>query len=71
MASDSGRRWYQPGEIAPTTGIYSVRHHGHRNPHQATVEQDETFPACRQCGNRVRFRLMGKEEAPSGKPVIE
>jgi hypothetical protein len=29
----------------------------HRDRHQATCVEGETFPPCHHCGNNVRFRL--------------
>lgn len=44
--------------MVPKAGIYKVLHRGHRDPHEASLKADETFPSCRQCGDRVRFELI-------------
>jgi hypothetical protein len=49
---------FKPGERVPETGVYSVRHHLHRENHAATIFKGENFPACAQCGNAVRFVLV-------------
>jgi len=49
---------FQPGDEVPESGVYSVRHHLHRENHSATVFKGERFPACARCGNAVRFVLV-------------
>ena len=49
---------YKPGDTAPRSGIYQVVHQRHRTPHEVTVLAGHAFPACRSCGEQVRFRLV-------------
>ena len=49
---------YSPGETAPTSGVYLVRHYQHRLPHEVTILKDEPFPRCRRCGAQVTFELL-------------
>lgn len=49
---------FRPGERAPQTGIYEVRHYQHRFPHEVTALAREIFPFCRLCGHRASFRLV-------------
>lgn len=58
MAFGSGTILFKPGEVVPTGGIYLVVHKGHRDMHEVSLSADEKFPACRECGNRVRFELL-------------
>ena len=58
MASGSGSNLFKPGQAVPKAGIYKVLHRDHRDPHEASLNINETFPACRQCGNSVRFKLL-------------
>jgi hypothetical protein len=44
-----------PGEVAPRSGTYRVRHYAHRLPHMVVILKGHILPACNQCGNRVRF----------------
>ena len=39
-------------------GIYRVLHKGHRDTHEVSLNADEIFPACRECGTHVRFDLL-------------
>lgn len=49
---------FKPGETAPRSGIYKVRHVEHRLDHSVTLLEGEQFPVCRQCGDHVLFRLQ-------------
>lgn len=49
---------YSPGEAVPRTGIYRVKHNGHRSEHDATLLEGTEFPACAHCGCDVRFQLI-------------
>jgi hypothetical protein len=51
------QRTFKPGEIAPCSGIYQVRHAQHRLEHSVTILKNDQFPACRKCGDQVTFRL--------------
>jgi hypothetical protein len=57
MAFDSSKRMHRPGERVPTTGIYKVLHHQHREPHDVVLKVSDRFPSCQQCGAHVRFEL--------------
>ncbi|HEV3039397.1 MAG TPA: hypothetical protein VHA33_16595 [Candidatus Angelobacter sp.] len=48
---------YQPGDIAPESGVYAVVHDKHRERHLATIFKGMRFPHCGQCKERVRFTL--------------
>lgn len=48
----------RPGDKAPQAGIYEVRHNGHRPDHQVTLKEGQALPACRSCGDSVRFKLL-------------
>lgn len=48
----------QPGQLAPASGIYLVRHlNQHRAVHEVLIIRGEEFPFCRTCRGSVRFRL--------------
>lgn len=49
---------FRPGENAPESGVYLVRHNGHRPEHHVTLLSGDQFPACTQCAEDVRFRLV-------------
>lgn len=49
---------FTPGEKAPQSGIYKVQHYQHRLHHEVTVLAGQVFPACRRCGQSVRFQLV-------------
>jgi hypothetical protein len=53
---------YKPGEKPPIAGIYQVMHYRHRLYHDVTILEGPVFPACRSCGERVRFRLVRSAE---------
>lgn len=58
MASGSGSNLFKAGQVVPKAGIYKVLHRDHRDPHEVSLNVNETFPACRQCGDNVRFKLI-------------
>lgn len=51
-------RVYRPGDDVPRSGIYLVRHNGHRGEHDALLTVDKPFPRCRVCGDEVSYRLL-------------
>ena len=58
MAFGSGTTLFKPGEVVPSGGIYRVLHKGHRDIHEVSLNADEIFPHCRECGTNVRFELL-------------
>jgi hypothetical protein len=46
---------YKPGQMVPVSGIYTVMHEDHREPHQSIALRGEEFPSCRICKDNVRF----------------
>lgn len=56
--TESKRRVHLPGESVSVSGVYQVRHHRHRLPHEATLLDGEVFPQCRYCRAEVRYRLV-------------
>lgn len=48
---------YKPSEAVPVSGVYRVDHNGHRETHEATLLEGETFPPCAVCEKNVRFTL--------------
>ena len=60
-------REFAPGEKPATSGIYHVINdkldgHDHTQLHQVTVTAAALFPACKVCGEWVRFRLHNAAE---------
>lgn len=47
-----------PGDTVRVSGVYRVQHDAHRLMHEATLLVETRFPRCKQCGNKVRFRLL-------------
>ena len=69
MASDSGKTIYKPGDNVEMPGIYRVVHREHRRPHETSFRDDEVFPICKKCGDKVRFELI---QSPSdGKSQVK
>ena len=57
-AAAPARKSFSPGQTAPVSGVYRVRHaHRHRSVHEVTIEKGQVFPPCRVCGAEVTFRL--------------
>jgi len=48
---------YKPSEAVPVSGVYRVDHQNHRQAHEATLLEGESFPACAVCQDLVRFTL--------------
>ena len=49
---------FRPGESVLTTGIYTASHYQHRLPHDVFAVEGDCFPACKRCGNRIRYKLI-------------
>jgi len=50
---------FLPGDPVIETGIYEVIHdRGHRTSHEVVMHARDLFPACDQCADRVRFKLI-------------
>ena len=49
---------FSPGSVAPTSGVYLVRHYQHRLPHEVTIIKGDRFPHCSRCGDQVMFELV-------------
>jgi hypothetical protein len=48
----------EPGDRVPSSGLYKVVHAGrHAQSHYVTALYGDTFPACLECLNGVRFEL--------------
>jgi hypothetical protein len=54
---DDSPRPCQPGQIVPTSGVYTAVHHVHRSSHDVIAIQGEEFPPCRLCKHGVRFYI--------------
>jgi hypothetical protein len=57
LLEDSKLQAYKPGQVAPTSGIYTVIHQEHRPPHEVLAIRGEEFPSCRGCKDQVRFEV--------------
>ena len=57
MRSYAVERSFRPGEVAAESGVYQVVHKRHRAPHPVLVLAGMRFPACKICGEAVRFRI--------------
>jgi hypothetical protein len=50
---------FKPGDDVPRSGIYCVFHaNRHAKAHEVTCIYSDRFPACRKCGEDVRFALV-------------
>lgn len=59
---------FQPGDIAPRSGIYRVHHYAHRVPHAVIIMAGTVLPKCKRCGDRVRFVPMVAGEPLESDP---
>jgi hypothetical protein len=57
QGASKAEKVFQPGEIVPESGVYSVVHENHRQRHSATIFKGDRFPQCGRCGKAVRFVL--------------
>ena len=55
--------FFLAGQRIPGSGIYQVRHVGHRLPHEVTLLKDQQFPPCARCGAAVQFKIARVIEA--------
>ncbi len=46
------------GEPILHSGVYQVRHAGHRISHYVVLLSGQVFPRCARCGDQVRFALF-------------
>ncbi|HEY6253384.1 MAG TPA: hypothetical protein VI685_25790 [Candidatus Angelobacter sp.] len=46
---------FRPGQSAPESGAYWVRHYQHRLPQLIQMKAGDVFPRCKKCGGRVTF----------------
>lgn len=53
-----GEQVFQPGDLVPESGVYTVMHDAHRQQHSATIFKGRHFPQCARCGDKVRFVLV-------------
>jgi len=68
------KKTFKPGDIVVASGVYYVRHPGHRLAHEATIVAGEVFPKCKQCGLTVRFKIIRALESgdnPNQAPFYE
>jgi len=49
---------FEPGQRVSQSGVYRVDHESHRLMHEVTLKAGEIFPCCKQCGRKVRFKLL-------------
>lgn len=53
------RHALKPGDAVPESGVYEVTHEDcPSEPSQLIFIAGHEFPACRNCGPRVRFQLI-------------
>lgn len=57
---------YKTGQAVPRDGIYRVVHHKHRDSHESVLTRGMRFPACKQCGDQVRFQPLTAVEPSNG-----
>jgi hypothetical protein len=52
------REEFQAGQAVPCSGIYKAAHAArHQASHYVVALDGDTFPACRECTDGVRFQL--------------
>jgi CheY-like chemotaxis protein len=66
MAGRQPRALLRPGDTAPSTGVYTVTHRRHRLPHEVSLLKGDLLPACKRCGQHVRYRLNDPVENGKG-----
>ncbi len=50
---------YKPGDVVRQSGIYEVVHdREHRAAHDVVMIENNVFPTCETCEQKVRFRLV-------------
>jgi len=55
----SSKKRFRPGELAPITGVYLVKHGiSHRESHEVVIIRGEQLPACRACKLNVAFEII-------------
>jgi len=63
------RKRFQPGENAPTSGVYAAFHLAHAAAHHITVLYGEAFPRCRSCGDGVKKPTFCLGRIPSRNSI--
>jgi CheY-like chemotaxis protein len=61
---------YKPGDLVPESGVYRIIHGHHRAPHENTLSEGETFPACRTCKDNVRYELVISADVSADGPSL-
>lgn len=46
---------FEPGNVAPHSGVYRVHHYAHRMPHLVIVLAGTVLPKCKRCADKVHF----------------
>src|SRR5712671_6375940 len=57
---------YKSGQVVPRDGIYRITHHKHRLTHESVLTRGLRFPACKTCGDKVRFQPVSAVEPAKG-----
>ena len=57
---------YTSGQVVPRDGIYRVIHQRHRDSHESVLTRGMRFPACKTCGEQVRFEPLTAVEPARG-----
>ncbi len=58
VKSKPSKSKFRVAEAVPASGIYRIFHLLHRASHEVTLLQDEKFPPCNKCGDKVYFELV-------------